>query len=295
MGKEIKVRHISINDGFIMSPKNDFAFKLIFGDEKNKDLLIEFLSVILKIEKLKFKNIKLINTELNREFAEDRKGILDVRAKMSDGTEIDIEIQLSHTKYMAERTLYYWSKMYTSQIKSGDSYRKLKKCITINIVDFSYTDVNKPYSKYNLTESETGHKLTDVMEIYFLELEKLRDSKIEIDEEDKVVQWMMFLEANSKEVLDMLGEKNEAIKKATSILEIMSQDEATRRAYDAREAELHDEATKIEEAEENIKLQNAKNLLIMGVGVDIISEAIGLDVELVKKMKKDLTETKLNH
>lgn len=73
---------------------------------------------------------------------------------------------------MAERTLYYWSKMYTSQIKSGDSYRKLKKCITINIVDFSYTDINKPYSKHNLTQSEIGYKLTDVMEIYFLELEK---------------------------------------------------------------------------------------------------------------------------
>ena len=133
---------------------------------------------------------------------------------MRDGKEIDIEIQLSHTKYMAERTLYYWSKMYTSQIKSGDSYRKLKKCITINIVDFSYTGVNKPYSKYNLTEDETGYKLTDVIEIYFLELEKLRDKTIEIDENDKVIQWMMFLEAKNKEVLDMLGEKNKAIKKA---------------------------------------------------------------------------------
>ena len=96
-------------------------------------MLIELLSVILKIDKTEFNDIKLINTELGREFAEDKKGILDVRARMSDGKEIDIEIKLSHTKYMAERTLYYWSKMYTSQIKSGDSYRKLKKCITINI------------------------------------------------------------------------------------------------------------------------------------------------------------------
>lgn len=301
--KEFRVRQIESNDGFIMSPKNDFAFKLLFGDEKNKDLLIELLSVILKIDKRKFKNIKLINTELNREFAEDKKGILDVRAKMSDGTEIDIEIQLSHTKYMAERTLYYWSKMYTNQIKSGDSYKKLKKCITINIVDFIYTDVDKVYSKYNLTESETGYKLTDVMEIYFLELAKLRESKIEIDEEDKVIQWMMFLEAKSKEVLDMLGEKNEAIKKATSILEIMSHDDDTRRAYDAREAALHDEMTKIIEAEEKgkeegreeEKMRNAKNLLLMGISVDIVSQGIGLDIEIVKSISKDLNTSNKIH
>ncbi|MGL5085999.1 MAG: Rpn family recombination-promoting nuclease/putative transposase [Clostridium sp.] len=286
--KDFKPRKVNIDDGFIMSPKNDFAFKLIFGDEKNIDLLIELLSVILKIDKYRFANIRLINTELNREFAEDRKGILDVRAKMNDGTEIDIEIQLSHTKYMAERTLYYWSKMYTNQIKSGDSYVKLKKCVTINIVDFTYTEVNKAYSKYNLTESETGYKLTDVMEIYFLELEKLRDPKIEIDEDDKVIQWMMFLEAKSKEVLEMLGEKNEAIKKATSILEVMSHDEDTRRAYEAREAALHDEVTKIQEAEENIKLQNAKNFLVMGVSEEMVAKGTGLDLQLVLAIKEKL-------
>ena len=95
----------------------------------------------------------------------------------------------------------------------------------------------------------------------------------------------------------MLGEKNEAIKKATSILEIMSHDEDTRRAYEAREAALHDEATKIIEAEkkgkEEEKLQNAKNLLLMGVDVEIVSQAIVLDIELVKRMKKDLNASNL--
>lgn len=68
----------TVNDGFIMSPKNDFAFKLLFGDEKNKDLLIAFLDAILGMPHDELENIELINTELLREFAEDRKGILDV-------------------------------------------------------------------------------------------------------------------------------------------------------------------------------------------------------------------------
>ena len=66
------VRKEILDDGFIMSPKNDFVFKLLFGDEKNKDLLIELLNSILKMPHDELEDIELINTELLREFAEDR-------------------------------------------------------------------------------------------------------------------------------------------------------------------------------------------------------------------------------
>jgi predicted transposase/invertase (TIGR01784 family) len=117
---------IEENNDFIMLPKVDFAFKLIFGDENNKDILINFLSIILDLPEDKFLGIELVNTELPKEFEEDKKGILDVRVKTADEKHIDIEIQLAKTRYMAERSLFYWSKMYTSQIKSGDYYKKLK-------------------------------------------------------------------------------------------------------------------------------------------------------------------------
>jgi len=66
------VRKEILDDGFIMSPKNDFVFKLLFGDEKNKDLLIELLNSILKMPHDELEDIELINKELLREFAEDR-------------------------------------------------------------------------------------------------------------------------------------------------------------------------------------------------------------------------------
>lgn len=71
---------------------------------------------------------------------------------------------------MAERTIFYWSKMYTSQIKPGDTYDKLKKCVTINIVDFKCTPLKKLYSTYHLTEDKTGYRLTDIIEVHFLEI-----------------------------------------------------------------------------------------------------------------------------
>ncbi|KNF09757.1 hypothetical protein CLPU_2c02090 [Gottschalkia purinilytica] len=289
-----KVRRIESNEGFLMSPKNDFAFKMLFGDPKNKDILISFLSAVMKIKEERFEELELINTELTREFVEDKKGILDIRVKLKDGTEIDIEIQLSYTKYMAERTLFYWSRMYTGNIESGDSYSKLRKCVTINILDFVSTPLDKVHSKYHIIEDDTSYKLTDVLEIHFLELPKLRDEKLKgkIDEDDETVEWMMFLEADKKEVLDVLGNKNEKIKKATSILEIMSKDKKTRMLYEAREAELHDQATKIEEAREEGEYKKAvkiaKNLIKKGMEVEFIKEVTELTQKEIEELKNQM-------
>ncbi|MFZ3101682.1 MAG: Rpn family recombination-promoting nuclease/putative transposase, partial [Desulfitobacteriaceae bacterium] len=184
-----------------------------------------------------------------REFAEDKRGILDVRVKTKQGKQIDIEIQILPTEFMPERTLFYWSKMYTSQVKPGDTYKTLKKCITINIVDFKCTPLQKLHSSYHLTEDETGYRLTDVLEVHFLEMSKLADLEIPRDENDAVVEWMEFLDAKSKGVLEMLAAKNQDIKKAYNLLQIISKDEKARLHYEARQAELRDQLTRMETAE----------------------------------------------
>ncbi len=101
------------DDRELMSPKVDFVFKLIFGDEKNKHILAAFLTSVLKLPPGELVGLEIINTELLREFKEDKKGILDVRARTKQGKQINIEIQILPTEYMPERTLFYWSKMYS--------------------------------------------------------------------------------------------------------------------------------------------------------------------------------------
>lgn len=288
------------DDGFIMSPKVDFVFKLIFGDEKNKDLLIAFLSAVLGIPEEEFEGIEIMNSELLREFAEDRKGILDVRAKTKQGKQIDIEIQILPTEFMPERTLFYWSKMYTSQVKPGDTYDLLKKCITINIVDFKCTPLKKLYSRYHLTEDDTGYQLTDILEVHFLEVVKLADVDIPRDKNDSVVEWMEFLDAKSKGVMEMLAEKNQKIKKAYDVLQIISKDEKARMVYEAREAELRDQLTRVKSAENKGRAEGrvegreegrvegkaevAKNLLNLGMEISLVAKATGMTEEEVKEL-----------
>nr|WP_309244965.1 Rpn family recombination-promoting nuclease/putative transposase [Clostridium tagluense] len=213
---------------------------------------------------------------------------------------MDVEIQILPTDYMAERTIFYWSKMYTSQIKPGDTYDKLKKCVTINIVDFKCTPLKKLYSSYHLTEDKTGYRLTDIIEVHFLEIPKLFDEDIEKDENDPIVQWMEFLDAKSKGEMEMLAEKNKDIKKAYGLLQIISKDEKARMLYEARQAEISDQLTRIKAAEErgiekgiekgeNRKaIENATNFLKLGISEEIVAKGTGIPIEKIIEIKKKM-------
>lgn len=203
---------------------------------------------------------------------------------------------------MAERTIFYWSKMYTSQIKPGDTYDKLKKCVTINIVDFECTPLKKLYSSYHLTEDATGYRLTDILEVHFLEIPKLFDEDIKRDENDPIVQWMEFLDAKSKGVIEMLAKKNKDIKKAYDLLQVISKDEKARMLYEAQQAEISDQLTRIKSAEAKGRAEGraegeakgeakgkeeaAINFLKLGVDEEIIAKGTGLSIEKVQELKK---------
>lgn len=73
----------------------------------------------------------------------------------------------------------------------------------------------------------------------------------------------------------MLAKKNEKIKKAYSILEVISKDDIARAAYEAREAELHDQMT---------RLKIAKNLIALGIDIETVAKGVGLSIEQVKKL-----------
>ncbi len=234
----------------LMLPKIDFAFKLIFGNAKHKHITIAFLADVLNLPRADLVDIEFTNTELLREFQEDKKGILDVRIKTGDGKHINVEIQILPTSFMPQRTLFYWSKMFVSQIKAGDSYRQIKKCITINIVDFNCTPLKQLHSCFHLIEDTSGYQLTDVLEVHFLELPKLLDPDITHSDDDPVAQWMLFISGKSKEVMKMLANKNTDIGNAFNILQMISQEETARMAYEARQAELMDQRTRLLEARE---------------------------------------------
>ena len=94
-----------------LTPKNDVIFKKIFRTEGNEVILRDFLSSILEepIREIEVqKDMKLEKERLN-----DKVGILDIKAKMDNGVQINIEMQIVNQQNMEKRTLFYWGKLYT--------------------------------------------------------------------------------------------------------------------------------------------------------------------------------------
>lgn len=275
-----------------VKPLNDFIFKKVFGEKGNEDILISFINAVLKrTKKEKIVELEIIdNKQLTKELILDKTGIIDVRAKTSNGENIDIEVQLTDQGNMDKRTLFYWGKMYLENIKQGQDYTSLEKVITINILDFEFLGTETYQSSFHLWEDiEKDYMLTDVVEIHFLELPKFRKKKDKDYRENDIERWLMFLEKDiSESTLKELISLDTAIEKAEQKIEYLSSDEEAMRIYYERERSLHERANMISSAEargvEKGKLEIAKNLLDMKISIEQIVLATGLTEEEINKI-----------
>lgn len=233
-------------DNFLMKPKVDFAFKEIMANEKAR---IGFLSAVLKIRPEEIKETRILNTYLQKIHEDDKQGILDVRILMNNDTEIDTEIQLSELKVWADRALFYLSKMYTEQIKQGQTYDVFKKCVNISILDFTlFPKEAEFYSCFHIREDTRNFLYTDKMEFHVIELPKLPE---EIRENSSDIElWAKFINAERKEELEMIATKNSYIASAYEQLQVISQDKEKRLEYEAREKALRDYNQSMKEAQQ---------------------------------------------
>ena len=270
--------------------KNDFIFQKIFGQQENKDILISFLNAVLELEdNEKLDEIDILeNTKLKKDSIDDKLGILDIRAITLKGEQINIEIQLINQYNMDKRTLFYWSKIFAEQLKEGQPFNDLKKTITINILDFNYIGVDNYNTVFHLWEDcHKDYKLTDVLEIRFIELPKFRKKKPDLSK--PLERWLVFIEDSPEEVLEMVMKAEPTIAKAEEILEYLGSLDEVKRYYEAREMAIHDEITRVtgakEEGRNEEKVDIAKKLILVGMDVKQISDITGLPEENIRMLK----------
>lgn len=281
-----------------LKPLNDFVFKKTFGEEESKDNLIALLNAILsKKDRDKLVTLEIVeNKELTPELIEDKTGIIDVRAKTADGTQLEIEVQLTNQNNMDKRTLWYWGELFSEGIKKGEDYKKLAKVITINILDFDYIKIpDKFHTTFHLWEDEVkDYMLTDVIEVHFIEMDKFRKLQNKNLKEDKLQRWLSFFRDDiSKEELKELMDMDSDIKKAEEKIEYLSSDPKALALYKARERSLHERENMISSAKEEganekaIKL--AENFLKMGLTIEQVSSGSELSIEKVIEIKNRMT------
>ena len=113
----------------LVDPKVDIVFKKIFSDEL---ILISFLNSVLSLpDSEKITSVTLVDTSLPGDFPEDKSPVVDLKVKDRSGKTFHVEIQYRYHKAFAERVTYYWSKLYSRQMKRGGAYTELKKVVSI--------------------------------------------------------------------------------------------------------------------------------------------------------------------
>ncbi|MCL2086293.1 MAG: Rpn family recombination-promoting nuclease/putative transposase [Oscillospiraceae bacterium] len=215
----------------ILSPTDDYIFKLIFGDENDVEQLTSLLRSVVKVSLDEYKEIAIADPHLLREHKGDKLGILDVKVKTKSGKIINVEIQVGLSPVLRERILYYASKMITGQMKSGNDHSDIKQVISIVITDHNFIDDSENYHNcYTLYNPETGSEFSDKLEIHTIELPKIPTA----DDGSQLWWWTKFLSAKSKEEFTMLAEQNPQVEKAVVRLMELSADEKTRLVYESR-------------------------------------------------------------
>ena len=280
----------------LLNPQIDFVFKKIFGTEKNKPILINFLNAVIK-PTTPIKDVEIKNNDIDKDFIEDKFSRLDVKATTSNKEHINIEIQVKNEYNMIQRTLYYWSKMYSEQIQNRDNYSKLERTVCINILNFKYLKNDKYHNSYRLKEITSNEELTDLQEIHFIELPKFNEignkEYVEnVEKMDALEKWLEFLVEPESNTVRQLELSNEEIKLAKSELYRLSMDSKERDQYNMREKAIYDRISALENSRENGIKEGiekvVKESLSQGLEISLISKITGLNEEEILKIKNTI-------
>lgn len=278
-----------------LSPKLDVVFQALFGEVGNESITKGFLETILerKIDSIDLSR----NPILRREFKDEKLGVLDIIAKLDKNEICNIELQIVDKKNIIERILYYWSRLYSRQIKSGEDYKILQKAIVILITDFKIENLEELdyHSRWKIMEDKQGKKiiLTQKLEIDIIELPKIIGKE---KEQDNLLDWLYFLENPKSERVTEKMKENENLKEAVKKLDNLSEDERMQRIADLRQKAIMDEKAIYEkglevgiekgimEGSQKEKIEIAKKMLELKIDKETIAEATGLTEQEIEKI-----------
>ncbi|MDN5247767.1 MAG: Rpn family recombination-promoting nuclease/putative transposase [Wolbachia endosymbiont of Tyrophagus putrescentiae] len=299
--------------------KNDIAFKRIFGTEKNKDILIHFLNDILGFADVnKIKEIEFLSTIQDPEIASKKQSIVDVLCKDENDIQVIVEMQIAKTKGFEKRAQYYAAKAYARQADKGDQYHNLKEIIFIAIADCILFPNKSGYKSDHIIQDKDTNE-HDLKDFYFTFIELPKFSKTKEDQLENIVEkWIYFFkyaDETSEEDLERIIGSDVIIKRAYEELNRFNWSEKEFIAYEQEIKRVLDEqailAQKLDDArddgikigkekgrEEGIQIgeergrkerevEVVKNLLKVGVPINIISQSTGLPSEEIEKLQEE--------
>ncbi|RZI45669.1 Rpn family recombination-promoting nuclease/putative transposase [Candidatus Finniella inopinata] len=283
-----------------LDPKNDVAFRRIFGTERNKDILIDFLNDMITFKGGEpITEVTFLKTVQDPEIAALKTSIVDVLCQDEKGNTYIVEMQVAKERGFEKRAQYYAAKAYSAQLPINGKYHDLKEVIFLAIADFVMFPDKQAYKSDHIILDKVSHEhdLKD-FSFTFLELPKL-DKSLE-ESTTKIEKWVYFFkhgeDTPEKDVEHLLKNTN-TLYRAYEELNRFSWNEEELRTYEQTEKyegcyiasmdQKYDEGMEKDraEGEKKAQLAIAKKLLNSGMDIDTIVSITNLSRKDIEGLK----------
>ncbi|MEM1327546.1 MAG: Rpn family recombination-promoting nuclease/putative transposase [Bacteroidota bacterium] len=288
---------VASEDKYI-NPLTDFGFKKLFGSEPNKDLLIDFLNVIIPD-----RQVVDLSYSSNEHFGKselDRKAVFDIYCIGENGERFIVEMQKAKQNFFKDRSVFYSSFPIQEQARKKEWDYQLDPVYSIGILDFVFDDHKDEQELFHLVElkDQRCEVFYDKLKFVYIELPKFK--KAMSDLETHFEKWLYVFTHLSK-LQDRPTELQERVfKKLFEVAELAKFSKEEREAYEeslknyrdiknvvdtAREEgreEGKEEGRELGKQEQNIKI--AKSLKQQGISPEIIAQSTGLSSDDIEKL-----------
>ena len=246
-----------------LSPKLDIVFKKLFTE--NEAEFRVFLSDMLGIPLDLIQKLEYQNTEKMPETVSEKLSRLDICLYVAERM-IDVEIQVKNHHTYQQRSLFYWGRLYVSNLQKGENYNRLRAAITLNLLDYVMFPERRMYHAIVMPEfTDTHDVFSHQMEMHFVELPKAKfplENGETIDKIERREQWLLFLNARTWEEMEMLeNSKHQEIRHIVEAYEMLCEDFSFRLRALNRDMEIHDYVSDMEDSrEEGLKTGREEGL-----------------------------------
>ena len=242
---------LEIDFSDLMDLRIDYAFKLIFG-LGNTIFLISLLNAIFANKKIprKIKTLTIMNPYLDKYSKDDKLSVLDIRAKLDDGSTVLIEMHLYGIDNLKYKTIRSWARAYSEELKEGEGYSTQQPVICVAFTNGSVdgnesSDFHKCCKIMDISDKTI---FTNALELHYIDMSAFvkdiqKTNKIPKDETQGSIlaNWLAFInqkDISNKELLKSICKEQEEIGMAVSVLSRTSKDKLTRQEYLRRQDDI---------------------------------------------------------
>ena len=274
----------------------DYGFKKIFGEEPNKDLLIDFLNQLFQGKEL-IKDLTYLKNERLGKNDRDRKAVFDLYCENEFGEKFIVEVQRVEQQFFKDRSLYYATFAIQEQGVRGKDWKyELKGVYTIGILDFTFETSQEDLLHHHvqLVETKTQQVFYEKLTFIYLEIPKFNKSIKELSSDYE--KWL-FAFKNLHKLTDRPKELEDGIfKRLLELSEIPKMDEKEFHAYQESLKDYWDLKSSMDTYFNKGKIEGkleekfiiAKNALQEGLSYELIHKLTGLSNQEIENVHSSL-------